>query len=254
MLNTPAGPIPWVIHHRGLDNFLGVLDWLQKNGRKEYRIDFGRARDVTVTGASAGGYGANVAFAYVAEMTPRARHSLVSDAAIGVLTQGFYETAIYDPANPGSESWGVQGSLPAWVPGFDTILEDNYAYPNGFLPSVFTALAGYKPNARMASLTTNLDEVQVAFFFLMQDPPLPPIGAVAVQWYLAMKEMTAAAAALPNYRFFIEDGTFHTFIGSNEATYEVGANGIALAEWLRAMIKPGKRAWDNLDAGPPSLP
>ena len=62
------GGLEWPIHHRGLDNFLGVLDWLQKNGRKSYRVDFGRARDVTVTGASAGGYGANVAFAYVAEI------------------------------------------------------------------------------------------------------------------------------------------------------------------------------------------
>ena len=251
VLNTPAGPIPWIIHHRGLDNFLGVLDWLQKNGRKEYRVDFDRARDITVTGASAGGYGANVAFAYVAEMSPRARLNLVSDAAIGVLTQSFYETAIYNPSDRGSESWGVDGSLPAWVPGFETILEDNYAYPNGFLPSVFAALAGYKPDARMASVTTNLDVVQIGFYSLMRETPP---AAVALDWYLGMKAITLATSSLPNYRFFIEDGTFHTFIGGDATTYGVGANGISLAEWLRAMIKPGKRAWDNLDAGPPSLP
>ena len=48
------GPITWTIHHRGSDNFLAVLDWLKKNGRAAYNIDFDRARDVMVTGASAG--------------------------------------------------------------------------------------------------------------------------------------------------------------------------------------------------------
>lgn len=243
------GGLQWPIHHRGLDNVLGVLDWLQKNGRRHYRIDFARARDVTVTGASAGGYGANVAFAYVAELTPRARHSLISDAAIGVLTDDFYRTAIFDPASPDSASWGVEGSLPSWVPGFDTILAQGAAFPNGFVPSVFAALAAYKPDAKMASLTTNLDLVQVFFYSLMKgEPP----AAVAGEWYFWMTQLTAAAASLPNYRFFIEDGTFHTFIGGDATTYGVGANGISLAEWVRAMIKPGNRVWDNLDAGPPS--
>lgn len=247
---APGTQLPWVIHHRGLDNFLGALDWLQKNGREHYRIDFGRARDVTVSGASAGGYGANVAFAYVAELTPRARHSLVSDAAIGVLNEDFYTTAIFDPANPGSESWGVQDSLPPWVAGFNGLLAQGAAFPQGFLPSVFAALADYKPDARMASLTTNLDLVQVFFYGLMKGV-VPPDAATAGEWYFLMTQITAAAAALPNYRFFIEEGTFHTFIGSDAAVYGVGANGISLAEWIRAMVKPGNRAWDNLDAGPP---
>ena len=86
------------------------------------------------------------------------------------------------------------------------------------------------------------------FYSLMKGQPP---AAVAGEWYFWMTQITAAAASLPNYRFFIEDGTFHTFIGSNDATYGVGANGVSLAEWVRAMIKPGKRAWDNLDAGPP---
>jgi hypothetical protein len=63
--------------------------------------------------------------------------------------------------------------------------------------------------------------------------------------------MTAATASLPNYRFFIDAGAFHTFIGSDEKVYGVGVNGISLADWVQQMIKPGKRVWDNLDAGPP---
>jgi len=250
-LQLAQGPLPWVIHHRGTDNFLAVLDWLQKHGRDRYGIDFGRAHDVTVTGASAGGYGANVAFAYVAELTPRARLSLISDAAIGVLTQDFYTSTIYNPADPGSESWGVGDNLPSWVPGFnEALLAQGAAFPNGFVPSVFAALAAYKPDARLASLTSNLDLVQIGFYGLMRGV-FPPDATIAGEWYFAMAQMTAATASLPSYRFFIDAGDFHTFIGSDQRVYEVGANGITLAEWVRAMIKPGNRVWENLDAGPP---
>ncbi|MBT8067224.1 MAG: pectinacetylesterase family protein [Gammaproteobacteria bacterium] len=244
-------PFPWVIHHRGTDNFLAVLDWLQKNGRKYYGVDFGRARDVTVTGASAGGYGANVAFGYVAELTPRARLNLISDAAIGVMNQSFYTTAIYNPVDPGSESWGVLDNLPAWVPGLnEALLYQGAMFPSGFVPSVFAALSSYRPDAHLASVTTNLDGVQVFFYGLMKGM-VPPDVPTAIEWYVSMAQMTAMTAMLPNYRFFIEAGTFHTFIGDNDAFYGVGANGISLADWIREMIKPGKRTWENQDAGPP---
>jgi hypothetical protein len=217
-----GGQLPWMIHHRGTDNVLAVLDWLQKNGGEQYGVDFGRAQDVTVTGASAGGYGANVAFAYVAELTPRARLNLISDAAIGVLTESFYRTAIFDPANPGTESWGVQQNLPPWVPGFDdALLFQGAAFPNSFVPLVFAALSDYRPDAHIASLTTNLDGVQVFFYGLMKGV-VPPDLPTALEWYLSMAQMTALTASLPNYRFFIDAGTFHTFIGDNNAVYALG--------------------------------
>jgi hypothetical protein len=115
---------------------------------------------------------------------------------------------------------------------------------------VFAALSDYRPDAHIASLTTNLDGVQVFFYGLMKGV-VPPDLPTALEWYLSMAQMTALTASLPNYRFFIDAGTFHTFIGDNNAVYDVGANGISLAEWIREMIKPGDRTWDNLDAGPP---
>jgi len=191
------GQLPWTIHHRGADNFLAALDWLQKNGREQYGIDFKRARNVTVAGASAGGYGASLAFAYVAELLgEKARLHLISDAAIGVINEDFYTTAIYNPDDPGSENWGVANNLPSWVPGMDEgLLAQGAAFPRGFVPSVFTTL--------------------------------------------------------PNYRFFIDDGTFHTFAAEDQYFYEVGANGISVADWITAMLKPGSPGWDSLDAGPP---
>ncbi len=247
---APGVQLTWLIHHRGMDNFLAVLDWLQKSGGEQFQIDFSRARDVTVSGASAGAYGANVAFAYVAELAPGARLNLISDAGIGVLTADFYKTAIFDPANPDSANWGVQGNLPSWVPGFTGLLAQGAANPIGFVPAVFAALADYKPDAHLASLTTNLDLVQIFFYGLMKGV-VPPDAATAAEWYVAMKGITLLTATVPNYRFFIDAGTFHTFIGDNPAVYDVRVLGISLADWVRAMIKPGKRVWDSLDAGPP---
>ena len=71
------------------------------------------------------------------------------------------------------------------------------------------------------------------------------------EWYFTMAALTGQTAALPNYRFFIEDGTFHTFIFSDDQFYQSGANGVSVADWISAMIKPGNRPWDNLDAGAP---
>lgn len=51
-----------------------------------------------------------------------------------------------------------------------------------------------------------------------------------------------------NYRHFIETGTFHTFLANDARTYDVGANGISVADWIQAMIKPGNRTWENLEA------
>lgn len=257
VLNLPTGPLPWEIRHRGTDNFLAVLDWLKKNGRDRYDLDFSDVSDVTVTGASAGGYGADLAFAYVVEMfDENTRLNLVSDSAIGVIdTQdpaqqlSFYSDAIYDPDAPGSESWGVEANLPPWVPGLDSsLLYAAASSPNSLVPSFFAALGNYKPEAKLASITPNLDLVQIQFYGIMKGVF---DDVTAGEWYFTMAALTSQTAALPNYRFFIEDGTFHTSIFSDDQFYQSGANGVSVADWILAMIKPGNRPWDNLDAGAP---
>lgn len=252
-LATPFGPISWEIRHRGADNLLATLDIIRNLGRKDGGVDLSRAKDVTVTGVSAGGYGATLAFGYVAEETrKKARLNLISDAAIGVQTPDFYRDVIYNPAAPGTESWGVADNLPTWVPAFadpDAFLSAAAGNPSVFQPLLFTALADYRPRAKLASLTTNLDLVQVGFYGITR-PGVDPTQ-VAGEWYFAMDAITDATAANANYRFFIEDGTSHTFLASDSLFYGVGANGVSIRDWVNAMIKPGNRAWDNLDAGAP---
>ena len=247
-LRTGFGDIPWPIRHRGTDNLLAVMATLRDQGG----VDLANAKEVSVAGVSAGGYGATLAFGYVAEDAPEAQLNLISDAAIGVQTADFYREAIYNPTNPGSESWGVSANLPPWVPGFadpDAFLSASVNQPLIFQPLLFGALADYRPDARLASVTTNLDSVQVAFYSLTR--PGVPLPQVAGEWYFAMAGITTATAANGNYRFFIEGGNFHTFLTADDRLYGSGVNGISLAEWIDAMIKPGNRAWDNLDAGRP---
>lgn len=243
---SPTASIPWTIRHRGSENMIAVLDWLQRNGRSR-QIDLGRVRDLTVTGLSAGAYGSLNGFGFFAQATPRARHNLIADAGIGVSRPEFYGVALYPDA---TSAWGAQANLPTWVPGLDTMLADAAANPSLLVPLAFQSLALWKPDGHFASLTAELDITQVFFYAVMKGKWAPDQQDFA-EWYGGMKFITAMTASLPNYRYFIEEGTFHTFLGSDEHTYGIGANGISVAEWIREMIKPGNRTWDNLEAPPP---
>lgn len=250
---TEQGPLRGTIHHRGGDNLLAVLDWLQNNG-----VDFQNASDISVTGLSAGGYGANLAFAYVAALADReARLNLISDSAVGVIDTPyapqlpFYTTALFNPAAPGSESWGVAPNFPSWVFGRPkSFLASGATRPLGFVPSMVLALADYRPRAKLASITNNLDLVQIGFYGLMKGTP--PGQTEAGEWFEAMAATTAMTAAAPNYRYFIEDGVCHTSIFTDPEFYSRGVNGVSVAKWITAMIRPGSRHWDSTPAWPPT--
>lgn len=244
-----GGALSWTIHHRGSDNLIAVLDWLQRNGRSR-QIDLGRVHDLTVAGLSAGAYGTLNGFAFFAQATPRARHNLIADAGIGVLAEPFYTRALYNPADESSESWGASKNLPTWVPGFDTMLAHASADPRLLVPLAFQALAEWQPEAHFASLTAQLDATQIFFYSAMKDN-FTPGSQEAGEWYAGMKLITSMTAAQSNYRYFIDAGTFHTFLGNDARTYDVGANGISVADWIWEMIKPGNRTWENLEAPPP---
>jgi hypothetical protein len=242
----------WTIKHRGTDNVLAVLQWLRDNARAQYRVDFDRARDVTVTGLSAGGYGATLAFPYVADLAPKARLNLISDAAIGVQSQPFYEQAIYKPGDTGNEVWGVVENLPPFVPGLDEDLLNRVGTsgnPSDLTAEIFAALAAYKPDAKLAALTHDLDGVQVSFYALQTNQfgsDGRPTQQAFAEWNQQMLETTNASAANGNYRFFIREGFDHTFLANDVQTYSVMGNGISVADWISNMIKPGNRVWDSL--------
>lgn len=243
----PLGP--WTIHHRGTDNLLAVLAWLEEEG-----ISFKNATDVSVVGASAGGYGANLAAAYVAEMTgDNTRFSLIADSSVGVIDNPaapglpFYETAIYNAA--GTASWALAKNLPPAVFGDpEVFLAQGSANPLGFVPAMFAAVASYKPDTRLASITPNTDGVQIGFYTLMKGPGnTDPVLQTVGEWYGAMAFLTETTSSLPNYRFFIDNSDCHTYIFSGNF-YTQG-----VAKWVSAMVTQDA-AWDSVDAGAPFPP
>ena len=243
--------LEWTIRHRGTDNFLAVLHWLRTEGALQ-GLDLASVGNLTVSGASAGAYGAMVAFPYMAELAPNARLRLIADAGVGVINESFYKTALYDPGSPTSANWNVAASLPTFM-GLDEALLATYAEQPLFLvPAWFVELARYRPRARLSMVTSNLDSTQISFYALMEvlGGRQTDLDRLPIEWYAKMQLITNTTEALPNYRSFVEGGTYHTIIGDDQY-YEVGESGVSLRDWNAAMISVGTAGWDNVDVGSP---
>lgn len=240
----------WTLRHRGTDNLLGVLDWLRRSGPGEAGIDLAALERLTIAGASAGGYGAMLAFAYASPLAPAAAQSLVADAAAGVLTASFYRSALYSAASPSGAAWNVAASLPAHLPHAATLLADAAAAPSSLVPLWYQSLAALSPQARFAFLTTNLDAVQIEFYALMRGDLLPSLSGPR-NWYAGMHSIALASAALPDFRYYIDGGTSHTVLATNGEYYGRDSHALTPAEWLGAMLDGGP--WEHLDAGRPRL-
>jgi len=242
--------ISWTLRHRGTDNMLGVLDWLEHNGAGELGVDLATLDRLTIAGASAGGYGAMLAFAYAAPLAPHARQSLVADASAGVLTSSFYRSALYSATSPAGANWNVAGSLPAHLPNAATLLADASERPNSLVPLWYQSLAALSPQASFAFLTTNLDAVQIEFYALMRGDLLPSLSGPR-NWYEGMQSIALAGAALPGFRYYIDGGTSHTVLATDREYYGRDSHVVAPADWLAAMLGDG--VWEHLDAGRPRL-
>ena len=154
--------------------------------------------------------------------------------------------------DPGSANWGIVDGLPGFVPGLDENMLGQVAENvEAFTPTLIATLAAYKPKANFATLNSNLDAVQITFYGLMlgEDPV-----SVAQDWYNILETTNAALSPIGNFRFLTDEGGFHTFLATNERTYEAGATGVKVADWLRLIVQPGRTGWESLDAGPPATP
>ena len=101
-------------------------------------------------------------------------------------------------------------------------------------------------------VTSNLDLTQVSFYALMEALDGRPLDdpLILVEWYLKMQLITNATEGLPNYRSFVEGGTYHTILGEDDY-YVPGQSGVTTRDWNEAMITFGTEGWDTIDVGPP---
>ena len=211
-LPNPAGET-FTIQHRGFDNFMVVLDWMKRN--------FKDPKNVLVTGASAGGYGATANSPWVGKTFRKAHLYVLADASQGVSTPGF------DTGNPGRLSWNPQ--LAPWV--FDPASPP----PGGQL---MRKAAQGQPHAKVAQFTTSFDEVQIEFYGVMKQfyGPGGSCPNPIVDWYQQMsRQLVADAHQVDNFRFYLAGGTYHTLLRS-PAFYTENSAGPSFAEWMTRML------------------
>jgi len=233
-------PYPWPnpyeteIKHRGFVNFQAVLDYLEKS-----EIDPG---SIFVTGSSAGSYGAVMGFPYIKQAFPWANGYLLGDAGNGVMGGTFQNEGIYN--------WNVQ--MPDWI------------FPDGYtedmtMEKVYTDIAAEYPWNKIAQYTTAWDWNQTFFYNVMLNIDNPGSWGnwplVWCDWNGQMLDSAyGTAAAAPNYRYYIAEGTDHTIMMSSKF-YTEESGGTSYAEWLKNMMQTSKK-WKNqecVDCGDPTV-
>lgn len=213
----PVFPLPsfFQIHHGGFDNFMVVMDWVRKNIEHPNRV--------FVAGSSAGGYGASTNFPWVQQAFPKAKLSVLADASQGVLSQGF------DGSDPGRKSWGPQLKADVFGSNGDAVAS----------PDILAVAAAKFPRARVAQFTTQVDLVQVEFHGLAAvfNPPGASCSNIPVSWNNQMLAgLVPRAASVPNFRYYLAAGTYHTILRSPQM-YSESSTGRPFADWLTALVK-----------------
>lgn len=211
---NPFLPPTYDIQHRGFDNFMVVLEWMRKH--------FDKPKNVLVTGASAGGYGATVNSPWVGRAFPQAHLYVLADASQGVTT------AAWDQGTPGRGSWNQQ--LAPWVFGPDA--SDLPA------PEFMRRAAEGQPRAKLAQFTTTLDTVQIQFYGVMTQfyPPGGSCPNPIIDWNQRMtRQLIADGSEVSNYRYYVAPGTYHTLLRS-PLFYTEASAGPPFAEWLDDML------------------
>ena len=213
----PGFPLgtPFQIEHRGFDNFMVVLDWMKKN------VD--KPKNMLVTGVSAGGYGASLNFPWLARAYPKAKLNVVADASQGVTVPAF------DVAATGRNSWNPQfapwifGNTPPTAAGSELLRVATRAYPE----------------AKVAQFTTAFDDVQIFFYGAMKQlyGDAGNCANPGVDWYQQMSTtLVSYANTLPNYRYYVAGGQYHTIV-SSPSFYTEASGGVAFSEWLDDMLE-----------------
>jgi hypothetical protein len=227
-----SGGASVTIHHKGFVN--------AQVAEKFSREHFVDPDEVFVAGSSAGAYGAVLNSVYFEERVyPSSRFATLGDAGNGIITEDFL-------VNDLSE-WGIESTLPTWIPALKRPIAQ-------FDPlELWSAPALFYPENRFANYCSAYDGSlggQTGFYQVMLNP-----GNVGVwldwwqascAWHAAMEQQTAAAAAAaPNYRYYIGTGSRHTMWGSNKVYTDTSGGVPLLVDWVTAM-RDGTSAWTNV--------
>lgn len=244
--------IPWTIQHRGYDNVIAALEWVQDY----YDNDVGRAPSrVFLAGASAGGYGVLYGYPAVADRLPsRTRTQVLVDAANGVINQDFYDRALTP-----SGVWGIWENLaPELVGPFS-------GGPDSLVIEIFASFAASYPRTRFGQYTTAFDETQIFFYNVALNLNSPErwvdpgaLFIAGLDWTLRARiYMILSALRNYNYRFYLAKGSDHTIIADNKYYTEDSARSVYFSDWVNDMINRRwfwRSNWRNVSCTPNCFP
>ena len=205
---------PYVIQHKGAVNAATALNWAGEN--------VPAPAEVVVAGCSAGGYGAALWSAKIAQAYPGARMVELADSAAGVVPDGFFATTL--------ASWNVADAWPSFIPDLSLDRVDPLTLT---LPKLYTSVAGFFPTASFSQFNTRTDSVQIFFYALSKGS----ISATdALDWSTRMVgNVEAISAANPNFRAYLAPGTEHCII-NRPSFYTQTVGGKAFADWVRTLL------------------
>lgn len=261
--------LDWTIRHRGFDNLLMVLQWLEQQGLMLDRI--------VLAGSSAGGYGALINFPVVHDaLGDDASYSLLIDSANGVLTDGFIAEAFGEPDDDAEGGWR-EGVWNAYQ-NIDSIIQPALQVDaNQVWIQAIKRLGQAYPNVRISQSTAAFDVVQTSLYLTMQQvdqglfDPFLPISEDAIffsalfDWSpRARSAMIETAIGLSNFRYYLGAGTGHIHLldpppelapfPTTNYFEEDSARGIDYTSWLDDMLNNPRRyfgtEWRNLSCFP----
>lgn len=251
---TPLGPL--TIHHRGYANVRTAMRWVE-----DHYAGSAPPAKVMVTGLSAGGYAAPaVVLPEVRALFPAigTRTYMVADSANGIVTDDFLLQA--------RASWGYGETLPDYLV---SVLDGG---ASGLPVRLYGALAARFPSTRLGQFQNAYDMEESTFYNVMvninePDKWLDPQHLVpnAAVWSLRARLAVAAAALMPNYRFYTAAGSEHTIMLTTppESEYpfcsddfftENTAGGLLYRRWVNDMVSANTLAgavnWRNAGCFP----
>lgn len=194
---------PYIIAHKGSDNFRVVLEWIRAN--------FDAPETVLVTGSSAGAYGAATHYGRIREAFPQGHAVMLGDAGQGVTTPDFLTRR--------NGNWRYD--LPASVFGHNAQLTHD--------DDIVATLAAHFPNDRFGQYTTALDRTQAAFFALM--------GAenACQAWTQKMSRDLTRRQGAGNFRSYLARGEGHSILRSSRF-YTEASGGVPFVQWFAELL------------------